>query len=458
MKLEWKNKGQIIEQQLAQIGANEVSLAEKSKKLLDTITKLSGFDVGMKQIGMVLSDFAKELTEVSEENLAIMEETTANMSEANRYIGKTTAALEKLESEAEKLSQQNMESRKLLDEVYSIKENVIEDTKKMHEQISELVNLTAEVGKIVVSVQGIASQTNLLALNASIEAARAGEHGRGFAVVAEEVRGLADSTRENLAGMTEVVKDIGIAASAGKESLDCSMESIMDMGDKIDIVIKNIGGNMEMLEEVTDRVDVIHQSMQGIRQSASDISDAMDGNSVSAERLNEMTSIIREEAEQTVSFSGQLLDIDDELSNFSKEMYTQLLKTKRSVSNEELCEMLEKAKKAHGAWLVTMKKIVDKMKIYPIQTNANKCAFGHFYYVIDVNHESIASDWKKIGELHKKFHSFGDTVIEAVRKQDTDGAARGYKEALDLSKELLGALDTVKNIATQMSKNGERVF
>ncbi len=51
-----------------------------------------------------------------------------------------------------------------------------------------MVNLSGDI-------LGIANQTNLLALNASIEAARAGELGRGFAVVAEEIRKLADDSK-----------------------------------------------------------------------------------------------------------------------------------------------------------------------------------------------------------------------------------------------------------------------
>lgn len=60
-------------------------------------------------------------------------------------------------------------------------------------------NLSAtmeEVARIVTSIETISTQTNLLALNASIEAARANEHGRGFAVVAQEVKRLAQATRD----------------------------------------------------------------------------------------------------------------------------------------------------------------------------------------------------------------------------------------------------------------------
>ncbi|WP_158548805.1 methyl-accepting chemotaxis protein [Blastococcus sp. TF02A-26] len=67
-------------------------------------------------------------------------------------------------------------------------------TEEANQVVASLGKSSAEIGKVVKVINGIAAQTNLLALNATIEAARAGEAGRGFAVVANEVKELANET------------------------------------------------------------------------------------------------------------------------------------------------------------------------------------------------------------------------------------------------------------------------
>ena len=92
----------------------------------------------------------------------------------------------------------------LLESITELERNVLSattvasDGKRMTEeanrQVAGLGESSADIGKVVKVIRGIADQTNLLALNATIEAARAGEAGRGFAVVANEVKELAAET------------------------------------------------------------------------------------------------------------------------------------------------------------------------------------------------------------------------------------------------------------------------
>lgn len=438
--------------------ANSGRMSVASKNLVETASSLSSFDVGLAHISNELKEFSVELADLSESNLAIVEETNATMSQVNENIVKTTQTLGELAEESQYLENKNNESNKLLHEVAILKEGLDQDTNELKEKMEQLVELVKGIEDIVESVGAIAGKTNLLALNASIEAARAGEHGKGFAVVADEVRQLADSTKSELASMKEFVGKIYDASEHGNESMERAVSSVDQMSSKIDQVGATVGENIGMLEKVMNSVHEINGSMQAIRSATSEVNAAMEQCSNDAEHLTGMTQIIKQSANDSVTYARGIAEIDDQISLVSNEMYKGLDEGIAMISNEDFKTIIQKAKAAHMNWIETAEKMVTEMKIKPLQLNSKKCGFGHFYYTIPVKNPGIVSEWEKIEKLHSDFHGKGQFIISAIQNQNQENAQKYLEEIKDLSKELIRILDSVSDIVEQLTGEGKCVF
>lgn len=443
--------------QLEKLKQNEKRMSDAAKQILDIVTSVSSFDVEMSFISEELLRFAKELSSLSESNLAIVEETTAAMNEVNTSIDHTAHTLEQLTNESAHLAEQNDASKSLLQEVSDLKENVIDDTNDMNEKIGELVTLADEVEKIVISVQGIANQTNLLALNAAIEAARAGEHGKGFAVVADEVRTLADDTKQNLSGMQKFVSEIHAAAEGGKESMKRALTSTMQMGGKIDAVSETVGSNITMLNDVISDVEDIHRSMKNIKDAANSINQAMDASSQNAETLAKMTLTLQHDATESVSFAKNISTIDDQLSAVSAGLYDGLRSGDNATTNQELCTVIDKAKTAHANWMNKLTEMVNTMTLSPLQTNSSKCEFGHFYHSLPIEHSAIASEWKQIAPLHKDLHTSGEQAAAAILAGRKEDAQKYLSKASAASEQIMSLLSSVKHKIEDLSRQNIKV-
>ncbi|SMC32136.1 methyl-accepting chemotaxis protein [Sporomusa malonica] len=438
--------------------ASEEKMSTNSKHMLNVISSLSEFDVKMTHSSYKMIDFAQEMSVLSESNLSIVEEITASMNDVNQTIGHTSATMTQLSRSSEDLIQKNDESMLQLDELNTLKESVVKDTTTMSEQIEHLVDMATKVNEIVNGVQAIAEQTNLLALNASIEAARAGEFGRGFAVVADEIRKLADSTKANLGDMRVFVNNIHQAANDGRQSMASTMKSTNNMNEKLDSISATIKGNVLMLRDTVKDINTISKAMIDINETSKQVNQAMDLSAQDAEKLLNMTQIIHEDASQSAANAKHISKIDEELSDIVRDMLSALNGGIHAITNDDLIKNLLKAKEAHGNWMKNLKRIVDEMKSYPIQTNSKRCAFGHFYHSINIEHPDIIKEWMAIDGVHHELHSMGEKIINTISTKNSTQANTLYLQAEELSKKIFIHIDNTIKAIEKNSKLGIEVL
>jgi len=172
--------------------------------------------------------------------------------------------------------------------------------------IEELASRAARIGGIVETITGIAAQTNLLALNAAIEAAHAGDNGRGFAVVAEEVRKLADESKESAAAITgltrEIEREVGAAVATaeegtrsteeGAETVQRAREAFTRIGDRI--------------TDVTDRVVQIRSAIGDVAAVAGESAAATQQMAASTHRTTESLAALTEATQEVAGSASEL--------------------------------------------------------------------------------------------------------------------------------------------------------
>lgn len=231
-----------------------------------------------------------------------------NIAEMISYIAQDMQASEQLAEDA-------MGSMLTVKESIQYQEEKMEESKKISSQVgeavSDLMEKSNEIGKILQVIKSVADQTNLLALNAAIEAARAGEHGKGFAVVSDEIRKLAEQSGESSKQITEIISDV-------QRGIENTVKQIEKSGQLSWEQEKALNQTIQVIEVISDKVDSITtkvKAVSGATESLTEDSKEAEDMIATIASISEETAAGTEEASASVEEQNTLIQLIAECSN-----------------------------------------------------------------------------------------------------------------------------------------------
>lgn len=274
----------------------------------------------------------QRISETTEILAASMEETAASSEELSASSHEIELAVRTI---AEKSQEGSEAAAKISDRADLTKErvreakektgNIILDVGKQLEKALEDAKVVEHIGVLSESIMEITGQTNLLALNAAIEAARAGEAGKGFSVVADEIRKLAEESKDTILQIQSVTTEVMTAVQKLSDSssnllnfvsneVATDYEVFMEVGNKYSQDSEYVDGLMtdfsatteELLSSIQSMTQVISEVANASSEGAKDISENAESAINIKHQSHEVSDLIKKSTESTMNLEREV--------------------------------------------------------------------------------------------------------------------------------------------------------
>ncbi len=248
------------------------------------ITERKRAEENLKRVMQEVQDSVNILAPAAGEILATTTEVASSAVETATAVSETTTTVEEVKQTAlvanqkaqyvadiaQKTAQASHSGKKSVEESVEVMGRIREQMEYIAESIVRLSEQSQTIGEIISTVNDLAEQSNLLAVNAAIEAARAGEQGKGFAVVAQEVRSLAEQSKQATAQVRAILMDIQkatnsavMATEQGSKAVEAGEKQSSQAGESIRILADSI---MEAAQASTQIAASSQQQLAGMDQ------------------------------------------------------------------------------------------------------------------------------------------------------------------------------------------------
>lgn len=290
--------------------------------IVDDVDKnIFGLDKDIQRI----SETTEVLAASMEETAASSEELAASSQEIELAVRTIAKKSQEGSEAAAKISDRADLTKEKVREAKEKTGNIIFDVGKQLESALEEAKIVKHIGVLSESIMDITGQTNLLALNAAIEAARAGEAGKGFSVVADEIRKLAEESKDTILQIQSVTTEVMTAVQKLSDSssnllnfvsneVTADYEVFMEVGNKYSQDSEYVDGLMTDFSATTEE---LLSSIQSIAHITSEVANASgEGakdtveNAESAisikKQSNEVAELIKKSTESTMNLEREV--------------------------------------------------------------------------------------------------------------------------------------------------------
>ncbi|MEC7838492.1 MAG: methyl-accepting chemotaxis protein [Chlamydiota bacterium] len=256
-----------------------VSLRSLTRKLQEEI-EILGIS------GLNIKNTISETATSSAETASAVTETTTTVEELKQTAEVSANKASNVSEVSEETLQVLRDSQEALEETIKGMNNIQEEMETISESIIILSEHSQTIGEIIETVNDLAEQSHLLAVNAAIEAAKAGDQGKGFAVVAQEVRSLAEQSKQATVQVRNILNDIQNATSAAVMATEQGSKAVTS--------------GMKQSEKTNDSIRSIYQGIEKVTEAASQIAISSQQQLVGVEQVTVAMSSIRESTNQQV--------------------------------------------------------------------------------------------------------------------------------------------------------------